>query len=64
MRNFEGLEVLGFMICLFMMGCLGYGLGFLIGEKQTREKITIECVTTPQDCKVRYQYYQLEANQK
>lgn len=46
------------------VGGSGYLFGYLSGHDEAQRKTIVVCVTKPQDCKVRYQYYQLEGNQK
>ena len=61
MTEFEqGLVVLVALI----VGVSGWIVGVVIGDEQGRKdatrSATIECVNKPKECKIRYDYYQIE----
>ena len=59
----------GFMsFAMILLTCGGWFVGTIMGvdwgKKDATESTTIECVTKPKVCKIRYDYYQIEKEPK
>jgi hypothetical protein len=66
MKNVTGELIDGFLIlvcCVFLGGILGYIIGHVVAGRRTTEETINLCVEKPKECKVKYDFYQLE-NQK
>ena len=64
MNNPNPTDIFLAVLLIMAVGASGFTFGYLAGHDDAQRKTTVVCVTKPQDCKVRYQYYQLEASQK
>jgi hypothetical protein len=61
MTEFEqGLVVLVAVIVGAGGGIMGAVIGCEGGRKDATRSATIECVNKPKECKIRYDYYQIE----
>ena len=61
MAEFEqGLVVLVAVIVGFGGVSVGTVIGVEQGRKDATRSATIECVNKPKECKIRYDYYQIE----
>ena len=59
----------GFMsFAMILLTCGGLYVGTIMGvdqgKKDATESTTIECVTKPKVCKIRYDYYQIKEEPK
>jgi hypothetical protein len=52
--------ILPVIILLMFSFLIGFIVGTEMQDGNTRKETTISCIERPNDCKVRYDYYQLE----
>lgn len=52
--------ILPAIILLIFSSLIGFIVGTEIQAHRTAKETTISCIERPNDCKVRYDYYQLE----
>ena len=64
MNNPNPTDIFLAALLIMAVGASAFTFGYVAGHDESQRKTAVVCVTKPQDCKVRYQYYQLEANQK
>jgi hypothetical protein len=57
----DGSEVVGILIAFIALFFIGYGLGFTMGDQFSQHETINFCVEKPADCKIKYDYFKLEA---